>query len=156
MKTKFPLSSSPRQYSTAGRGVDLILWLRLVFWSVQWEQTSWPRGFGFGSGVISAVLSCSHCLWRAWVRNVVRAPGSPLHQGLFHGLGQLRRGHLQQWGLLRGVLPDSGFIELKENMSWALQSSAPSFISTYCLLRVPLKMSGQTAGLGTLAIHTCI
>lgn len=40
-------------------------------------------------------------------------------------------------------------------MSSAPQSSAPSFIRTYCFLRVPLKMSGQSAGLETLAIHTC-
>lgn len=41
-------------------------------------------------------------------------------------------------------------------MSWALQSSALSFTGIYCLLRVPLKTSVQTAGLETLAIHTSI
>lgn len=90
----------------AGRGADLIL--GLVFLYGQWEKTSWPRGFGFVSGVVRAVLPCLHCLWRAWMHNT----GS-LHQRLFHGLGRLGRGHLEQWGLLREVLLDSGFIEGK-------------------------------------------
>lgn len=151
MKTKFPLSSPPTQYSMTGEDVHSILWLRLVFWSVQWEQTSWSRGFGFSFGVIRAVLPCLHHLWRAWMCNVSQTPAISPQQGLFHGLGRLWREHLKRWYLFREVLRDSGVTE-----SWALQSTAPSFISTYYLLRGPLKMSGQTAGLGTLAIHTWI
>lgn len=73
----------------------------------------------------------------------------------FSTAGQAVEGHSEQWGLVRAVLPDRGFIESEGNVSWALQSSTLSFIPTYCFLRVPLKISGQSAGLETSAIHTC-
>lgn len=45
---------------------------------------------------------------------------------------------LRTAGFTWGILPDSGCIESEGNTPWALQSSAPTFMSTYCLLRVPL------------------
>lgn len=58
LKQSFPFPPHPGNCSVAGRQWDLISQSRFVFWSCWWEQTSWPRGRDFISGVIGAVLPC--------------------------------------------------------------------------------------------------
>lgn len=155
LKQSFPFPPHPGNCSVAGRQWDLISQSRFVFWSCWWEQTSWPRGQDFISGVIGAVLPCLK-YEEPESQNAARVPGSPLQQGLFHGLDRLWRRHLHHCGLLRGVPPDRAFMRSKGNISWALQSSAPGFIGTYCFLGLSLKMSRHTADLRTSATHARI
>lgn len=132
---------------------DITIKVCILILLVGTNQLTKGTGLHFWGDWSSSAL---FAIWRAWMQNAARVPGSPQHQGLFHGLGRLWRRHLHHCGLLRGVPPDRAFMGLKGNISWALQSGAPGFIGTYCFLGLSLKMSGHTADLRTSATHARI